>query len=101
MLYRDVRLQHWDRQEQDAASAQAHAAREQAEEQDADETQNMVVMPADPAAPPTALNATVGPQAHHHRHRQQRQQERLYFQLSRASGQPLSIDVDQALEVSA
>jgi hypothetical protein len=103
VLYRDVQFQHWDAAAQATAAAQVEAAEHAAAsgvepDQDA-HAEHTLVMPADPVAPPTALNATLGPQAAAHRHEQRRQEERLYFNLQRAGDPPLSIDLERALEV--
>lgn len=94
-----MEIHHWSPEEEEALDATDAGAAGQAEGAEDGDTTHMVVMPADPAAPVNALDTTVGPQARAHRRRRHEEQERLYFQLSRAAGPPLSIDVQRALEV--
>ena len=107
VLYADVHMQHWDADQQQQAAAavdaSARAAAEGAEEEQgaAGPVDDTLLLPADPAVPPDALDAEVGSAAAARRHQRRQREQRLYFDLQRATGPPLSIDVQRALEVGA
>lgn len=103
MLYHDIDIQPWtDRQQREAAAAVRAAHR--AQDEDGASTVHVddtLALPGDPAVPSDALDRAVGPDAPQLRRQHVNRQQRLYFDLHRASGRPLSIDVERALEVCA
>lgn len=95
VLYHGIDIQPWSERQQREAAAAVQAAEDGANVDDA------LALRGDPAVPLDALDRTVGPDAAQLRRQQRNRQQRLYYDLQRASGTPLSIAVERALEVRA